>query len=304
MATRAEIETRQDRRALVEDAGFGRLSFVSVVAGVLCAYGLFAVLLGLGAGVVEAINADIDLASEWDDLGVAGGLAVAGLLFLSYLFGGYVAGRMARRSGTLHGVAVFALGVLLVAAAAALARALGGDDVAASNLRDLGVPTTADEWGNIATVAGLASLAGMLLGGLLGGALGERWHAKLLTRALDPRVGAEAEALRESERRAAEAERRSVDADNRRTGAFERVRNVTPRRTRRVDGDAPTQAIDMRDDDHDWDGVHRDPDATLGDDRRDTGIRRFRGRGADLGTTEGLEPVTGRRTGPSDGRTG
>ncbi len=300
MATRAEIETRQDRRALAEDAGFGRLSFVSVVAGVLCAYGAFAVLLGLAAGVVEAINADIDLASEWHELGVAGGLVVAGLLFLSYLSGGYVAGRMARRSGTLHGIAVFALGVLLVAGAAALARALGGDDVAASNLRDLGVPTTAEEWRDIATVAGLASLAGMLLGALLGGVLGERWHAKLLTRALDPRVGAEAEALRDSERRAAEAERRAVEADDRRTGAFERVRTVTPRRTRRVDDDAPTRAINMRADDRDWDGVHGDRDG-----RRDTGIRRFLGgKDSDRDGADGLEPATGRRTGPSDGRTG
>lgn len=283
MATRADIETRRDRRALAEDAGFGRLSIVSVVAGVLCAYGAFAVLLGLAVGVVEATNADIDLASEWQELGVAGGLVVAGLLFLSYLFGGYVAGRMARRSGTLHGVAVFVLGVLLVAGAAALARALGGDDVAASNLRDLGVPTTAAEWRDIATVAGLASLAAMLIGALLGGSLGERWHAKLLTRALDPRIGAEAEALRDSERRAAEAERRATDADDRRTGAFERVRAVTPRRTRRVDRDDPTRPVAVPRDDRNWDIADNDDD--------DARTRR-------------LQPATVRRTEPSDGRTG
>lgn len=279
MATRAEIETRRDRNALVADAGFKRVSLLSAVAGVLCAYGAFAVLAGLTVGVIEAANVDIDVSSQWQDLGVAGGLVVAGLLFLAYLFGGYVAGRMARRSGALHGAGVFLLGVLVAAGAAGLARLLGGDDVAASNLRDLGVPTTAAEWGEIATVAGLASLAAMLLGGVLGGSLGERWHAKLLARALDPRVGAEAEAVRDSERRAAEAERRAADADERRTGAFERVRAATPRRTRRVDGDAPTRQVAVTDD-RNWDGVH--------DDR----------------TEPGLEPATGPQRWRSGGRTG
>jgi len=287
MAARAEVETRRDRNALVADAGYNRLSLLSVVAGVLCAYGAFALLAGLAVGVIEAADADVDLSSQWQDLGVAGGLVVAGLLFLAYLFGGYVAGRMARRSGALHGAAVFVLGVLVVAGAAALARQLGGADVAASNLRDLGVPTTASEWGDIATFAGLASLAAILLGSLLGGSLGERWHAKLLNRALDPRVGAEAGALRDAERRAAEAERRAADADERRTGAFERVRAVTPRRSRRVDGDAPTRQI-VTPDSRDWDRVHTDRDST---DRTDPADRR-------------LEPATGPQKWRSDGRTG
>ncbi|MFP5318803.1 MAG: hypothetical protein ACLGI2_10990 [Acidimicrobiia bacterium] len=282
MATRAEIETRRDRNALVADAGYNRLSLLSIVAGVLSAYGAFAVLAGVTVGVVEAANVDIDVSSQWRDLGVAGGLVVAGLLFLSYLFGGYVAGRMARRSGALHGAGVFLLGVVLVAAAAALARQLGGAEVAASNLRELGVPTTASEWGDIATVAGLASLAAMLVGSLLGGSLGERWHAKLLTRALDPRVGAEAEALQDAERRAAEAERRAADADERRTGAFERVRAATPGRTRRVDGDAPTRQVVMNGD------TDRDGDGRTDDDRTDPR----------------LETATGPQRWRSDGRTG
>jgi hypothetical protein len=204
------------------------VSFISAAAGVLSAYGLFALLAGLAAGVLAAANADIDLSSNWRQLGMAGGLVAAGLLFLAYLFGGYVAGRMARRAGALHGVIVFVLGVVVVAVAAFLARQLGGTDVATSNLRGLGVPTTGAEWGDVATVAGIASLAAMLLGALAGGVLGERWHAKLVSRALDPRIGAEAEARREAEVRAAEAEER-------RTGAFQRVRAATPTRTRRAD---------------------------------------------------------------------
>ena len=230
MGTRPIVETRRDRKALVADAGFNQLSLTSVFAGVLAAYGAFAVFAGIAVGVIKAANVDIDLASQWHDLGMAGGLVVAGLLLLAYLFGGYVAGRMARRSGVLHGVFVFVLGVAIAVGAAALARWLGGSDVAASNLRDLGVPTTATEWGDVATVAGIASLAAMLIGALAGSVLGERWHAKLLARALDPQIGAEAEARRDAERRAA-------DAEDLRTSAFRRVRAATPTRTKRVDTD-------------------------------------------------------------------
>jgi hypothetical protein len=230
MGARAAVETRHDRKALVADAGFGELSFVSAAAGVVAAYGLFALLAGLATGVLAASKAKFNLSQNWHQLGMAGGLVVAGLLLLAYLFGGYVAGRMARRAGVVHGVVVFVLGVVVVALAAVIARAVGGADVASSNLRGLGVPTTGAEWRDVATVAGVASLVAMLVGAVAGGALGERWHAKLVTRALDPRIGAEAEAVRQAELQAAEAEER-------RSGSFRRVRAATPSRTRRVDAE-------------------------------------------------------------------
>src|SRR5947209_3014900 len=230
MSARAVVETGRDRKALVADAGFKELSFVSAFAGVVTAYGLFALLLGLATGVVAATNTDVNLSDNWHQLGMGGGLVVAGLLLVSYLFGGYVAGRMARRAGATHGVVVFVLGVVIVAVAAFVARQLGGADVASSSLRGLGVPTTGSEWRDVITVAGIASLAAMLVGALAGGILGERWHAKLVSRALDPRIGAEAEARRDAELRAAEAEER-------RTGSFQRVRAATPSRTRRVDAE-------------------------------------------------------------------
>jgi hypothetical protein len=158
----------------------------------------------------------------------------------------------------VHGVVVFVLGVAVVAVAAFVARQLGGADVASSNLRELGVPTTGSEWRDVITVAGLASLAAMLIGALAGGALGERWHAKLVTRALDPRIGAEAEARRDAELRAAEAEER-------RTGSFQRVRAATPSRTRRVDSEEP-EAGDVVAPARADDAGHPDRDDTDGHD--------------------------------------
>ena len=199
MRARTLRETRRERRELAADAGFGGFSVTSVLAGVLVAYGAFAILVGLAAAAVGAAGGDTDLSTDWEQLGTAGGLAVAGILFLSYLFGGYVAGRMARRNGLAHGAGVLVLGVVIVGVVAALVRSSAGTDTIADNLRSLGIPTTADEYGQAGSVAGLASLVALIVGSLLGGALGERWHARLFARAADPTVGAQAEAAREAE---------------------------------------------------------------------------------------------------------
>lgn len=212
MASRL-IESRRDRRALVAEAGIGAVSFTSVIAGVLVAYGAFAVLLAIAAAITAALGIDTDLATDWERLGTIGGLIVALILFLSYLFGGYVAGRMARRKGAMHGFLVAALAIGIVAAVAALARQAADTQGVVDNLRSLGIPTTADEYGNAATVAGIASLAAILLGSLFGGTLGERWHGRLLSRALDPAIGPEADARRQAEEEMVEAERRRIRAE-------------------------------------------------------------------------------------------
>jgi hypothetical protein len=192
-------ETARERRELAADAGFGPFSFMSVLAGVLVAYGAFAILAGVAASILGAAGDDTDLSGGWEQLGTTGGLVVAVLLFLSYLLGGYVAGRMARRNGLAHGAGVLVLGLLIVGVVAALVRSSGGVDTIAQNLRSLGIPTTADEYGDAGTIAGIASLIALVAGSLVGGLLGERWHARLFARAIDPNVGAQAAAAREVE---------------------------------------------------------------------------------------------------------
>ncbi len=162
MSRRTSVETGRDRRALAADAGFGAVSLPSILAGVLVAYGAFAILAALGAAIVDAIGVETDIIStDYERLSIAGGLITAAILFLSYLFGGYVAGRMARRSGVVQGILVAVLGLVIVAAVAALVSQATDTDEIVGNLRDLGVPTTADEYGQAFTVAGLAALAGI-----------------------------------------------------------------------------------------------------------------------------------------------
>lgn len=232
MRRRGVVETGRDRRALAADAGFGAVSLPSILAGVLVAYGAFAILAAIAAAIVDAVGFETDVIStDYEELSIAGGLITAAVLFLSYLFGGYVAGRMARRSGVVQGILVALLGLVIVAVVAALVNQAAGTDDIVGNLRDLGVPTTADEYGQAFTIAGLAALAGIVLGGVFGGILGERWHGRLLARAVDPNVGTEAEMRTRAQQDMARAEEE-------RTRSFERARVASPERARRADRDA------------------------------------------------------------------
>ena len=178
-------ETSSDRASLAREAGVGKLSFISVLAGTLVAYGAFAVLAALVGAAATAIGLTNDLSSnDWARLGTGSAIAGAIVLFVAYLFGGYVAGRMARRAGLLNGLAVFVLAIVLITAVGAIVASQADVDAIRTNLRSLGIPTSGSEWSDIGTLAGIASLAAMLIGALLGGVLGERWHSKLTRRAV------------------------------------------------------------------------------------------------------------------------
>ena len=187
------VESGRDRMELATDAGFPKVSLGSVLAGVLVAYGAFAVIAAIAGGVLTALGVDMQSLSDndWREYGMASAAVAAFCLFLSYLFGGYVAGRMARRAGALNGALVFVFGILLVAGVAAAVGTQAGSDTVMSNLRSMGVPTSGSEYAALGTFAGLAAIVAMLLGSVLGGVQGERWHGKLLTRAMDPSVGPE-----------------------------------------------------------------------------------------------------------------
>src|SRR5829696_7704202 len=214
MSAAGPIETGRDRAALTRQAGIGKLSFISVLAGVLVAYGAFAVLAALAGVAAAAIGLNTDLsANNWAELGVGSAIVAAVVLLLAYLFGGYVAGRMARRAGLLHGIAVFILALIIVALVAAIAATQTDTSAIRDNLRSLGIPTTGAEWGDVGTLAGIGSLAAMLVGAVLGGLLGERWHTKLTRRAASPKYGPEREQPTAEDRGATGPTREADDHD-------------------------------------------------------------------------------------------
>lgn len=209
MSGSATVESGKDRKSFARDAGMGQISLVSILAGTLVAFASFAVLLAIVGGILAAIGIDTATltANDYERLGI-GGAVVAGLvLFVSYFFGGYIAGRLARRAGALNGGLVLLLAILIGAVVAAIVGTQADTEAVADNLRVIGVPTSGSDYSAIATVAGIVTLLAMIAGAVLGGLMGERWHGKLAARAFDPNVGPESVARHE----VTEAERRRVE---------------------------------------------------------------------------------------------
>ena len=203
------VESGKDRKSFARSAGMGQVSLISVLAGTLVALASFAILLAIVAGILAAVGIDTAglTSNDYRRLGIGGAVVAALVLFLSYFFGGYIAGRLARRAGAVHGGLVLLVAVLLGAAVALVVGTQADTEAVAADLRIVGVPTSGSDYGSIATIAGIVSLAAMLAGAVLGGLAGERWHGKLATRAFNPEIGPDAAARQE----ALEAQRREQE---------------------------------------------------------------------------------------------
>ncbi|MHC2998556.1 YrzE family protein [Microbacterium sp. HJ5] len=173
--------------ALVEEKRrFGGVKFGSAFFGWLTAVGavvlLTAVVGAIGAAVgVETGTSPEEAANAASDnpqtVGIVGAIAVAVALFVAYLAGGYVAGRMARFSGAMQGLAVWLWG-LIIAIVVALLTMLAGSrwNLMAAVDALPRIPMDATTTGIIsAIVAAVVTLAGAILGGMLG----MRFHRKV-----------------------------------------------------------------------------------------------------------------------------
>src|SRR5215216_3225891 len=114
-----------------QHARFGGIKWGAAFFGWLTANGLAVILIALlsAAGVALGLAQGVDTADEAvqqaDTLGIGGGIAILVVLFLAYLAGGYVAGRMSRFDGARQGVAVWLIGLLVVVVLAAAGVILG-----------------------------------------------------------------------------------------------------------------------------------------------------------------------------------
>src|ERR687889_336097 len=115
-ATRGAVHDAVDR----QHERFGGIKWGAAFFGWLSANGLAVILVALlsAAGVALGLAQGVDTADEAADqvqtLGIGGGIAVLVVLFLAYLAGGYVAGRMARFDGARQGLAVWIVGLVVV----------------------------------------------------------------------------------------------------------------------------------------------------------------------------------------------
>jgi hypothetical protein len=166
-------------------ARFGGIKWGAAFFGWLSANGLAVLLLalvsagGVALGLANGVDDAGDAAQQADTLGVGGAIALLVVVFLAYLAGGYVAGRMARFDGARQGMATWLIGLLVVLLLAAAGAILGAQY---NVLQQLQLPRIPVEEGTATTfgiVVLVAVLLVTLLGAVMGGKLGEHYHRKI-----------------------------------------------------------------------------------------------------------------------------
>jgi hypothetical protein len=143
-------------------------SWMSVLGGWIATIGAMALVAPAVAGVLVGTNPNIGTAD------IAAAVPVVIGIFVAYLIGGYVAGRMAGYRTSWHGMltAFFSLFVLLVIVLVSYAAASGafaGIDV--STLVPGATGLSVDSLGNALTFGVLLGFLAAILGGWLGGLL-------------------------------------------------------------------------------------------------------------------------------------
>ena len=173
---------------------FGGVDIPATLAGMLAALGTAVLLGGLlsGAGAFGYQLGLKDAATKLSLGGLIGGLVT---LFLAFLIGGWVAGRVARYNGGINGLLTALWFVLLAAATAALG-AWAGDKYDVFSNVNLPQWFSRNARGAAAILSGLVALAVMLGAGWLGGRLGERYHRRADSVVARTRPGAIAEPRR------------------------------------------------------------------------------------------------------------
>ena len=177
------VEEREDR---LRDM-YGGVDWLASFLGFVFA-ALVAVLFSLVAGLVLAPwGFSLNLGGEIGAAVITGLVLVALLIFLTYFFGGYVAGRLARFDGGRNG-AMLLLWTLAAALLAALVGGIFSSFLPASisgNVRDFIQNNALSTIGNLAQLGLVGILVAIgavlvaLLGGFLGGRLGSRYHSEI-----------------------------------------------------------------------------------------------------------------------------
>lgn len=153
----------------------------AILTGVVVAFGAMFILSALIGGILTALGvAEVDITrGEAIDAGIGAGIAFVVAQFLSYLWGGYTAGRMGRGAGMANGLLVPLVALILGGLTVAVVASLGATANVNLPFTENRLPLENDYLVNWGVGIGIASLIAMFVGGALGGAMGARWHTKL-----------------------------------------------------------------------------------------------------------------------------
>jgi hypothetical protein len=164
---------------------YGGIKWGAAFFGWLSANGLAVLLVallsaaGVAIGLTQGVPSTDEASDQASTIGIVGGIVLLVILFLAYLAGGYVAGRMARFDGARQGIAVWIIG-LVVVLLLAIAGVVFGSQY--NVLQQLNLPRIPIDEGT-ATTGGIIALVAVLLvtllGAILGGKLGDRYHRKV-----------------------------------------------------------------------------------------------------------------------------
>ena len=177
-----EVVRRQRER-------FGGMKFGACFFGWLTASGTGVLLTALlaAAGTAFALSNNISTGqltgqtpANVQTIGLAGAIVLGVIILISYLAGGYVAGRMARFNGLRQGFGVWLWAIIAAVVVAVLSLIAGSKFNLLNTLN--GFPRIPVNEGNL-TTAGIVTAVAVaviaLVGALLGGLAGMRFHRKV-----------------------------------------------------------------------------------------------------------------------------
>lgn len=164
----------------------GRADAGAALSGMFAALGALSFLGALIAAGANTLDYQLNMIVEGEVLEstLIGSAVALGVVFLAFLFGGWVAGRMAKFDGAINGLGA-GLWLLVLAAIFALLGALVGPEFnafGAAGLPDWFSSIRSDFRTPLAFGILAAFIVVVLLGGYLGGRAGEAFNHRNLTR--------------------------------------------------------------------------------------------------------------------------
>jgi hypothetical protein len=183
---RGYFEAAEEREDRLRDM-YGGVDWLASFLGFVFTLVLGALFSAIAGFVLVPFGFRLDLSGGQLGASVLTGLAVVGvLLFLTYFFGGYVAGRLARFDGGRNGAMVlvwtFIVALILALIAVVFSGFLpAGATAATGNLASWAASTATSLAGAglVGIITAVAALLLALLGGFFGGRLGSRYHTEI-----------------------------------------------------------------------------------------------------------------------------